>query len=93
MGLRSLYASSPDRRCHSTSPLLAAAEKDQKPEYRVSSPEYGLADLFATPPRVSSPVYGSHAHTPSSDYSLQRLFASQPVSTASNSGLRRLFGD
>ncbi|KAI1127261.1 hypothetical protein F5Y10DRAFT_198671 [Nemania abortiva] len=89
MGLRSLYTSSPDRRSHSTSPLLPA-KKDNKSKYRVSSAEYGLPDLFATPPRVSSPVYSSHA---SSDYGLQRLFASTPVSSGSNSGLRRIFGE
>ncbi|KAI1358094.1 hypothetical protein F5Y08DRAFT_346058 [Xylaria arbuscula] len=61
------------------------------------SPDYGLADLFATP--LPEEVGGSPANggTPlrvaSPDYGLQRLFSPSPASTGSNFGLRRLFGD
>ncbi|KAI8949825.1 hypothetical protein F4801DRAFT_386037 [Xylaria longipes] len=89
MGLRNPYDASspadPDRRSRSASP-----------PYRVASPEYGgLADLFATPQRVSSPVSSAYVRISSSDYGLQRLFTTPPAGSGSNSnfGLRRLFGE
>ncbi|KAI0854583.1 hypothetical protein F4860DRAFT_105848 [Xylaria cubensis] len=88
MGLRNLYDASspdPDRRSRSASP-----------PYRVASPEYGgLAELFATPLRVSSPVSSAYVRLSGSDYGLQRLFATPPAGSGSNSnfGLRRLFGE
>ncbi|KAI0438459.1 hypothetical protein F4803DRAFT_97694 [Xylaria telfairii] len=110
MGLRNLYdaTSSPepeDRRARSASPPYRVAATPEyhvaaTPEYRVSAtPEYGgLAVLFATPLRVSSPVSASSAYVriPSGDYGLQRLFTTPAAAgsgSSSNFGLRRLFGE
>ncbi|KAI0542838.1 hypothetical protein GGR58DRAFT_172352 [Xylaria digitata] len=103
MGLRSLY---PDRRSRSASPPRVSSPVSSpvspspisptpvSPPVPVpSSPDYGLADLFATPPSAGSPVSATPVRISSPDYSLPRLFASTPVSTGSNFGLWRLFGD
>ncbi|KAI0975619.1 hypothetical protein F4678DRAFT_275820 [Xylaria arbuscula] len=93
MGLRNLQASSPDRRTRSTSPYRVPSPVPSP----AMSPDYGLAELFATPPEVRSPVNGSPVRLSSSEYGISRLFASSPISSGSNSGsnfgLRRLFGD
>ncbi|KAI1827664.1 hypothetical protein F4861DRAFT_329396 [Xylaria intraflava] len=81
MGIRALYSSSPVHSVLSSSPR------------RDSSPGYGLAGLFATPPMVSSSARQSPVSRPSSDYGLQRLFASPYASSASSFGLRWVFGD
>ncbi|KAI0423766.1 hypothetical protein F5Y09DRAFT_180689 [Xylaria sp. FL1042] len=92
MGLRGLYPSS-NRKSRSASPRRILSPVESPIPSPASSPDYGLTELFATPPEAWSPIDGSPVRLSSPDYGLQRLFASTPGSSGSNFGLRRIFGD
>ncbi|KAI1278982.1 hypothetical protein F5Y07DRAFT_59876 [Xylaria sp. FL0933] len=92
MGLRGLYPSS-NRKSRSVSPHRVLSPVTSPLSSPASSPDYGLTELFATPPEAWSPLDGSPVRMSSPDYGIQRLFASTPGSSGSNFGLRRLFSD
>ncbi|KAK5626760.1 hypothetical protein RRF57_002475 [Xylaria bambusicola] len=94
-------ASAQDRGSRSASPCRVSSPVASPISSPVSSPlaspplspDYGLDELFATPPEVNTPATGTPLRLSSPDYGIQRLFSPSPASTGSNFGLRRLFGD